>query len=151
MAEEKKVWKINVDQVAATELPHEGLPGGEMIIHPSLEQMGWDTIEIALATMEPSHGYTPGVPKDGPWAGVQLPLETSCDEAVYFISGEYTLYWGENQKTVFKAGDFQFLPKGTKLYKGVNEGSVPCLCVYAMYSPDLRGLMKKQGHNEKEA
>ena len=151
MVENKKVRKINIHGVKPTELPHEGLPGGEMILHPSPEQMGWVNIEIAVATVEPGHGYTPGVSKDGPWKGMELPLETSCDEAVYFVSGEYTLYWGDNQKTVFKAGDFQFLPKGTRLHKAVNEGTESCFAVYAMYSPDLRGHMKNQGFNKEEA
>ena len=149
---EKKVWKMNINQLKSTELPHEGLPSGERIKHPSPEEMGWDTIEIAVAVIDPGDGWSPGEVTTGPWAGLKIPEGgTRTDEAVYFVSGEYTLYWGDGQKTVFRAGDFQFLPKGTKLHKCVNEGSVPCFAVYAMYSPDLRGHMKEQGLEATEA
>jgi len=143
MAGEKRMRVINISEVETSELPHEGLKGGERVKHPTVAQMGWDTIEIAVATQDPGDGYTPGVSAGGGQGGVQWELETTADEVFYMVRGQMTLYWGDNERTTAKAGDFVFIPKGSKLHKAVNEGSEPVFVVYAMYSPDLRGYMKE--------
>ncbi|MFC1965171.1 cupin domain-containing protein [Chloroflexota bacterium] len=147
MAKEKKVRILNESQVEITILPHEGLKGGERIKHPTAEQMGWDTVEMSIAWIDPGEGYTAGVSTGGKLDGVQFGLENAFDEVLYCIRGELTFYWGEKEKTTVRPGDFFFLPKGTNLHKAVNEGAEQFFCVAAMYSPDYQHNIKE--HKQK--
>lgn len=143
MAEEKRLRVINISEVETTILPHEGLKGGEKVIHPTVEQMGWDTVEIGTGTQDPGHGYVPGVSVGGEQGGVEWPLESTADQVIYILRGETTFYWGDNEKTTVREGDFVFIPKGMKMHKLTNEGSEQMFAVYAFYSPDFRGYMKE--------
>jgi len=143
MAEEIRLRVTNVSEVETTELPHEGYERGERLKLPTVEQMGWDTVELGTSIMDPGCAYTSGISTVGERGDVDWDAKLACDEVAYIVSGGMTVYWGDNEKTILKAGDFAFFPKGLKLYKAVNEGSEPMVCVYGLYSPDLRRYMKE--------